>query len=65
MSKLINQPSAEPTRKIQAVGIAGSITTILVFALGQFGVELPVEVAVALTSVIIFAAGYQTKSRSK
>lgn len=44
--------------KVTAAGFGGAATVLLVFALTQVGVELPPEVASALTTVIAFAAGY-------
>lgn len=48
----------KPDRKIQAGGVAGMLSTILVWLVGQFDVELPPEVAVAAATLIIFAASY-------
>lgn len=47
-----------PQPKVAAAGVAGAVTTILVFVVGQLGVELPAEVAAALTALIAFAAGF-------
>ena len=44
--------------KVAAGGVAGALTVVLVFVLTQVGVELPPEVASALTTLISFAAGY-------
>lgn len=48
-----------PQPKVAAAGIAGAITVLVVFGLKQFAhIEVPAEVAAALTAVISFAAGY-------
>ena len=47
-----------PHPKVAAGGIAGAVTTVLVFVAAQLGVEVPGEVAAALTTIIGFAAGY-------
>jgi hypothetical protein len=47
-----------PQPKVAAAGVAGALTTVLVFVVGQFGLELPAEVAAAVTALISFAAGY-------
>jgi enamine deaminase RidA (YjgF/YER057c/UK114 family) len=47
-----------PTPKIQAVGVAGAATTVVVFIAGQLGLDLTAEVAAALTTLIAFGAGY-------
>ena len=48
----------KPNSKVQAAGFAGALTIVLVWALAQAGVELPPEVASAITTVIATAAGY-------
>lgn len=50
----------QPTAKVSiAGGIAGALTVILVWALEQFHVVVPAEVASAMTSVIAFIASWQ------
>lgn len=48
----------KPNTKVAAGGIAGSLSLLVVFGLGQAGVEVPAEVASALTTLIAFVAGY-------
>jgi hypothetical protein len=48
----------KPEPKVAAGGIAGAATVVLVWALGQFGVDVPAEVGAALSALIAFAAGY-------
>jgi hypothetical protein len=55
---LVNQPTAAPTNKVAAVGIGGSIATILVFIAGQFGVDVTPEVSAAFVVVVTFLSGY-------
>jgi putative flippase GtrA len=53
------QPSAAPTAKVSAVGIGGSVTAVLFWILGQFwSVEIPPEIAAAITTIISFLSGY-------
>jgi hypothetical protein len=47
-----------PTPKMQAVGAAGAVTTVLVFICSQFGLAVPAEVAAAVTALIATGAGY-------
>lgn len=47
-----------PVPKVAAAGIAGAITTILVFLLNLFAVDVPPAVAGAVTTLIAFAAAY-------
>ena len=51
-------PSRKPTKKVAAAGTAGAASIVLVWLLGQAGVEVPAEVASALTTLIAFAGGY-------
>jgi uncharacterized membrane protein len=44
--------------KTTAAGIAGAVTLVIVFVLGQLGVEIPADVAAAVTTIIAFAAAY-------
>lgn len=54
-----------PTAKVTAATLAGAITTVFVWGLKQYAhVDLPGEVAAALTTIIAFAAGWMT-SESK
>lgn len=47
-----------PSRKITSVALAGALTTIAVWLLALGGVEVPAQVAAALTTVLTFGAGY-------
>lgn len=44
--------------KTAAAGLAGAITLVCVFVLGQFGIEIPADVASAITVIIAFVAAY-------
>lgn len=48
----------KPVRKVSAAGLAGALSVVLVFILGQFKIEVTPEVASAITTVLAFAAGY-------
>lgn len=48
----------KPTSKVAAGGVAGALTIILVYVLAEVGVDLPPEVASAVTTVISTAAAY-------
>lgn len=48
----------KPEPKISAAGIGGSIAVVLVWGLGQFGVDMPPEVAASVATLLAFAAGY-------
>lgn len=57
----VNQPTATPTNKVAAAGIAGAVTTILLFIASSLGWDVPAEVGAAIATVISFLAGYLTK----
>jgi hypothetical protein len=44
--------------KVQAAGAAGAATTVLVWAVGLAGLDVPPEVAAAVTTLIATAAGW-------
>lgn len=55
------EPNAVPTRKVAVGGAAGAIATIVVWASKAYaGVEIPAEIAVALTALVTFALQYIT-----
>lgn len=52
-----------PTRKVMASGIAGALTTVLVFVLNTYIVPskpITPEIAAAVTTALAFTAGYLT-----
>lgn len=55
----VNAPSAKPIRKVAAGGAAGAVTTIVVWALSSFvHIDVPSEVAAALTLLVMFGVSY-------
>ena len=44
--------------KVSAGALAAAVTLVIVFALGQLGVEVPADVASALTLVVSVVAAY-------
>lgn len=68
-----NQPTAKPTAKVAAVGVTGTVVTIITFlALNVFGVQIPEDMlkpavtgVVAIVSLVTFLAGYFKKSNTK
>jgi hypothetical protein len=54
-----HSPSAAPVRKVTAAGLAGAITAIIVWILATaFKVDIPPEIASAITIIVAFAAAY-------
>jgi hypothetical protein len=52
-------PSALPVRKVTAAGAAGAATAIIVWLLSAaFKVNIPPEIASAITVILAVAAGY-------
>ncbi len=53
------EKSRMPTRKMGAVGIAGAVTTVLItISRDAFAYEMTPDLAAAVTSIIVFLAGY-------
>lgn len=50
-----------PTPKVAAGGIAGALTIVLVWFLGAVDVDVPPEVASAITTIIGTGAAYVKK----
>ena len=50
--------------KVTAALVAAAVTTILAWLLTLLGVEVPNEVQGAITSVLVFVAGYMTPSEA-
>lgn len=55
-------PDKTPQPKVVAGGIAGATALVIVWTAGQFGLEVPAEVAVAFSTLLSFAASYLKKS---
>jgi hypothetical protein len=58
-----DQVSSAPTNKVAAAGIGGSVAVVLVWLAGMFGIEVPPEVAAAVTTLISFFSGYLVKEK--
>ena len=50
--------TAVPEKKVTAAALAGAVATILVWILHLTGVDIPPEVAAAITTILAAAAGY-------
>lgn len=48
----------KPNRKVQAGGLAGALTTLIVGIAGMFGVVVPAEVAAAAATVLFGVVAY-------
>jgi CBS-domain-containing membrane protein len=58
MDSPVNERTFRVAPKVVASTVAGALTLVLVWILGLFNVEVPPEVAAALTVVLGAAAGY-------
>ena len=47
--------------KVRAAGLAGIIVTIIIWAAGYAGIDVPAEVAAALVTVVTFIVGFFKK----
>jgi hypothetical protein len=54
-----------PTRKVGSGALAGAVSVILVWILSLFGVDMPAEVASAITLVLMFATSYFVPENSE
>jgi hypothetical protein len=54
-----------PTRKVAAGGVGGAATIVLVWLAGMFGLEMPPEVAAALTVLLGTGAAYLRTERPR
>lgn len=62
----LRQSSDAPTTKTWAAVIAGAITTIMVWAIRQFGhIDIPAEIAMAIQICVTFATSYLTPPGAK
>ena len=58
---LKNQPTAQPTRKVAAAGLAGAVVAVV---LGVTGLEFSSEVVAAIVTLLTFAVSYFVKERA-
>lgn len=54
----MNQNSYLPISKIQAAGLGAALSIVLVWILSMFGVDMPAEVASAVTALFSVGFGY-------
>ena len=48
--------------KVRWAAVSGALTTLVVWVLGMFGVDVPAVVAAAIATVMSGGAGYATSS---
>jgi hypothetical protein len=48
----------KPIKKLQTAGLGGALGVIVLYLVGQAGVELPAEVAAAVAAIVTWGAGY-------
>ena len=55
-----------PQRKVAAGGIAGALSSIIIWAMKEYGgVEVPAEIAVAITTLVVFGLQYFVPNAAK
>ena len=58
-TQLTDQPTAAPTNKVAAAGIAGAISVLVIYlASALFGIELPTGVGESIAVIVAFVAAY-------
>ena len=61
---LMQQPTELPSRKVSAQALGGALVAVAAWATSTFaGLDIPADVAAALTVVTGFVAGYLTRDR--
>jgi putative flippase GtrA len=62
---LVDQPTAAPTRKVAAGGIAGAVSIVALYLVqALFNVTVPAEVASAVTLILSFGMSYIVKENA-
>lgn len=56
----VKQSTNTPTKKVTNMGISGALVLIVSFLASLGGVELPMEVAIAVTVVVMEIVGWVT-----
>jgi len=51
-------PSRAPQPKVVAGGLAAAASVLLIWLLGEFGVDVPVEVGMSITALLSGLAAY-------
>lgn len=54
----------KPTRKVAAGGVAGAVALLIVFVAGEFGLEIPPEVASAVTVLLTAGVAWLKRDES-
>lgn len=66
---IVKAANPVPTRKVAVGGIAGALTSILVFVLNEYflpaGKPLPAELAAAMTTLFTFIVSYMVPSAAR
>jgi hypothetical protein len=69
MSRLVNQPSPKPTRKLSAVGIAGALTAALIAGVNHqwpgVGDQIGPVAGYVIPLIVAWVAGYYTLERAE
>jgi predicted acyltransferase len=69
MSRLVNQPSPKPTRKLSAVGIAGALTAALIAGVNHqwpgVGDQIGPAAGYVIPLIVAWVAGYFTRERAE
>jgi multisubunit Na+/H+ antiporter MnhB subunit len=61
----VKMESPRPTAKIQAAGITGVLTTLVIFGAQKAGIEIGGEEAAAIATVVMLIAGYLKKPSAR
>lgn len=64
LAETVEQKDNTPTLKVTAATAASAGTTVIVWIASQFGAEIPVLVAGAITTLLVFASGYFKREKA-
>lgn len=64
MTEKVAQPTLAPTTKVTLGSASGAAVLVLVWVAGMFGLEVPPEVASAVTLLLMAGVAYLVKDRA-
>lgn len=53
----------KPNTKVAAGGLAGGLSMLVVWGIGATGIEVPPEIAAAVTTLVTFAVSYMVPEK--
>lgn len=61
----MKQPTARPTRKMEAVGAGGIVTILTAWLAREYGgIEVPADIMAGIVTVVVWVLGYLVPERN-